>query len=86
MNSNDGAKDTQEPDKFKQHGDVTDLRIGFGRFDERLQNLEKNMLTKEQFAASKLETVKWLFQSLLPLLTAILGFGLAYYLRLPPSS
>lgn len=80
-----GTGDASSPDKYVQR-DVTDLRIEFGKFDERLQNLKDNMVTKEEFANSKLEAAKWIVQILVPLVAVAIGALLGFYLNNLPSS
>ena len=79
MSENKGTGDASSPDKYVQR-DVTDLKVEIGKFDEKLRNLKDNMVTKEQFANSKLESAKWLVQILIPLVAVAIGAALASYL------
>lgn len=57
MSENQGTGDSASPDKFAQRDvDVSDLKVQIGIFDEKLQNLKDNMVTKEQFANSRMES------------------------------
>lgn len=72
--------DVPSPDKYVER-DVIDLKVEFGKFQEKINNIEKNMFTKEMHAKSKLETVKWLVQILIPLFAAVLGALLISWLK-----
>lgn len=79
-----GTSDASSPDKYVER-DVTDLRVEFGKFDERLQNIKDTMVTKEQFANWKLDTAKWVIQILVPLAAVAIGAVLGVYInKIPP--
>ena len=72
--------DVPNPDKYVER-DVTDLRVEFGKFQEKIKHLKKNMITKEMYANSKLESAKWLIQLLIPLFAAVLGALIISWLK-----
>lgn len=68
------------PPQYRERDDITDIKVEIGKFQERLGNLEKNAVTREQFANWKLDSAKWVIQLAIPLLAVALGFGLSQFL------
>lgn len=46
MSSERRELDAPSPNRYVER-DVTDLKVEFGKFQEKINNLEKNMFTKE---------------------------------------
>lgn len=78
MNDDKRNEDTASPDRYVER-DVTDLRIEFGKIDEKLRSLKENAVTKEEFANWKLDAAKWIIQLAIPLLAVALGFALSQF-------
>ena len=65
-------KDAPSPDRYMER-DVTDLRITVGKFEERIDGIKENMVTKAELANSWVGWLKWAVMLLIPLLAAALG-------------
>lgn len=72
MKSENRESDAPSPDKYVER-DVTDLRVGFGRLQEKIIHLENSVITKEMYANKRWEAAKWTIQVLIPLFAAVLG-------------
>lgn len=60
------------PDRFVQR-EVSDLQVEIGRFDERIRNLEKNQVTREEIANRRADALRLALSLLVPVLAAALG-------------
>lgn len=66
------SDDTRAPDQFVSK-DVSDLRIDFGRLDERIKGLEKTMATKEHLANWRAQGLRTTITILIPILAATIS-------------
>ena len=72
MSSEENERNAPSPDRFMER-DVTDLRVTVGKFEERINGIKDNMVTKEHLAKSRLETARWAITLMVPILAAALG-------------
>ena len=72
MTADKGGHDEQAPDRYMER-DVSDLRVTVGKFEERIDNIKDNMVTKESLANSRLDTARWTLTLVIPILAAALG-------------
>ena len=64
--------DRPSPDRFMER-DVTDLRVEIGRFSERLVSIKENMVTKEELANWRVQSMRHVLYLIIPVLSAALG-------------
>ena len=79
MSASDKEPDALSPDRFMER-DVSDLRVTVGNFEERIEGIRENMVTKADLANANVEVWKgkaemWKFALTLivPLLAAVIG-------------
>ena len=70
---NGGDTDRPSPDDKYVARDVVDLRVDVGKFSERLANIRENMVTKEELAKSRIQSLQHALYLIIPLLAAALG-------------
>ena len=79
MSSEGKERNTPSPDRFMER-DVSDLRVTVGKFEERIDGIKENMVTKTDLANANVEVWKgraeiWKFALtlLVPLIAALVG-------------
>ena len=69
-NGSEGS--SPSPSRFVER-DVVDLKIDAGKFEVRLDNLERNTVTKEEFANKRADGLRLALTLIIPLLAAAIG-------------